>query len=58
MSGPVLQLNTQAGWRGGEQQTLHLACGMDGDRVVVGRAGSELLRRACKEGLAVESGAF
>jgi glycosyltransferase involved in cell wall biosynthesis len=55
MSGPVLQLNTQAGWRGGEQQTLHLARGMAGERIIVGRAGSELLRRASKEGLAVES---
>jgi hypothetical protein len=55
MRGPVLQLNTQPGWRGGEEQTLHLVRGMGGDSVVVGRAGSEFLRRACKEGFAVES---
>jgi len=52
----VLHLNTERTWRGGEQQTLHLAAGL-GDRghesQVLAQPGRELARRARERGLVV-----
>ena len=52
----VLHLNTEAGWRGGEAQTLRLAAGLR-DRglrcLIVGVPGGELVRRASAVGLEV-----
>ncbi len=47
---PILQLNTEMTWRGGEQQTLYLARGVRETRacVVVGRPDGVLLNR-CSE---------
>jgi hypothetical protein len=45
---PVLQINTESGWRDGEQQMLHLAGGLaESDRVVVvGIEGGDLVECA------------
>ena len=54
----VLHLNTEAGWRGGEAQTLHLAEGLASrgwNSIVVAQPGSELARRASGRGLPVET---
>ncbi len=53
MSGPILQINTERGWRGGEQQTLHLARGLAeaGNVVVVGLEDSDMVARARSAGL-------
>ncbi len=53
MTAPVVHVNTQVGWRGGEQQTLHLASGLARTHpvVVVGRSGGDLLDRAQRAGL-------
>jgi len=52
----VLHLNTEAGWRGGEAQTLRLAQGLRarGCRcILAGVPGGELVRRAAAAGLEV-----
>ncbi|MDP7030112.1 MAG: glycosyltransferase family 4 protein [Phycisphaerales bacterium] len=53
MTGPILQINTEPGWRGGEQQTLHLAQGLAESAavVVVGLESGALIRRAAAAGL-------
>jgi glycosyltransferase involved in cell wall biosynthesis len=52
----VLHLNTEAGWRGGEAQTLRLAAGLQ-DRglrcLIVGVPGGDLVRRAAAAGMEV-----
>ncbi|MEK7283199.1 MAG: glycosyltransferase [Acidobacteriota bacterium] len=52
----ILHLNTEAGWRGGEAQTLRLAAGLRarGHRcLIVGVPGGDLVRRASAAGLEV-----
>ena len=53
MTDPILQINTERGWRGGEQQTLHLAGGLAESHrvVVVGIEGGDLVERALCAGL-------
>jgi glycosyltransferase involved in cell wall biosynthesis len=52
----ILHVNTEAGWRGGEAQTLRLAAGLR-DRglrcLIVGVPGGDLVRRAAAAGLEV-----
>lgn len=54
---PILQLNTEVTWRGGEQQTFYLAREIQKDRpcVVVGRPGSVLLDRCEVSGIGCET---
>lgn len=52
----ILHLNTEAGWRGGEAQTLRLAAGLlaRGHRcLIAGVPGGDLVRRASAPGLEV-----
>jgi len=54
----VLHLNTERGWRGGENQTLHLARGLrerGHAAILVCQTGGKLEERARREGLPVES---
>jgi len=58
MSGTVLHLNTETGWRGGEAQTLYLAEGLERRGVhalVVVPPGCPLERRATARGLLVSA---
>lgn len=52
-----MHINTEPGWRGGEQQTLYLAQGVAAVRptIVVARAGSEMYRRAEEASIEVAS---
>ena len=58
MNGPVLQVSTATGWRGGEQQALYLATGLREGGVASIFAtplGSPLAMRAKEAGFTVEA---